>query len=73
MDEGRTPLAEACAQHVPEDLLRRVPDGGISREEAHRLFDDSPYQAIALWADMMNYDTGNFFLDTNQDDYNYNY
>lgn len=57
-------LAEACQEHVPVGLLQRVPEGGISLGEAHRILDDTPYKALALWADVMFANTGNFFLDT---------
>ena len=65
-DQGddRVSLAEACQEHVPVELLQRVPDGGISPGEAHRILDDTPYNALALWADVVFASTGNFFLDT---------
>jgi len=60
----RTSLAEACEEHVARELLQQVPEGGISLEEAHRIFDDTPYKALARWADVMHMNTGNFFIDT---------
>ena len=65
-EEGdtRISLAEACEEHVPVELLQRVPEGGLSLDEAHRILDNTPYKALALWADIMCANTGNFFLDT---------
>ena len=64
-EEGaRIALAEACEEYVPVDLLRQVPEGGLSADEAHRLVDNTPYKALALWGDMLCFNTGNFFLDT---------
>ena len=61
----RTSLSEACQEHVPIQVLQRVPEGGIPLDAAHRILDDTPYKALALWADVMHANTGNFFLDTN--------
>jgi hypothetical protein len=63
-------LAEACEEHVPESLLRRVPETRLSPEEAHRLLDGTLYEGLTLWADRIFCDSGNFFLDT---DYEYLY
>ena len=57
-------LAEACQELVPVELIRLVPEGGISAEEAHRLLNDTKYEGLALWADIVCANTGNFFLDT---------
>ncbi|GAH15959.1 unnamed protein product, partial [marine sediment metagenome] len=46
-DGGRTVLAEACAVHVPPELIQRVPEGGITGDEAHRLLDDTHYKGLA--------------------------
>jgi hypothetical protein len=64
-DEGiRVALAEACAQHVTAELLRRVPETGLTREEAHRLLIGTQYEAVALWGDVLALDAGSYFLDT---------
>ena len=57
-------LAEACSELVPVELIRLVPEGGISAEEAHQLLNDTKYEGLALWADILCANTGNFFLDT---------
>ena len=62
--DARVALAEACEEHVPVDLLQQVPEGGLSPAEVHRLLDNTPYKALALWGDRVWLDTGNFFLDT---------
>ena len=67
-EEDNTALAEACAQDVPEEVIQRVPEGGFSREECHRILDDSPYKAVALWADWLCHDSRNFFLDVDDDE-----
>ena len=61
--EDRVALAEACAKHVSAEVIQRVPEGGFSREECHHLLDDTPYKGVALWADWLWAETGNFFLD----------
>ena len=62
--DERVALAEACEEYLPGDLIERVPEGGLSPGDAHRLFDDTPHKALALWADIVWHDMGNFFLDT---------
>lgn len=62
-DGGHAPLAEACAEHVPVDLLQMVPVGGLPLDEVHRTFDNTPYKALAIWGDMVGMSTGNAFLD----------
>lgn len=65
IDTGeRVSLAEACGQHVPRELLDLVPEGGFSCSLAHQLLDKTRYEPAALWADYINQNTGNFFLDT---------
>jgi len=63
-EEGeRAALAEACSQIVPVELIRMVPEGGISLDEARRLLKDTQYEGLALWAEVLNQDTGNCFYD----------
>lgn len=57
-----TAVAEA-AKHVDEALLRRVPEGGYTRPELHRLLDGTDYAAVALAADWFRNDTGNLVMD----------
>lgn len=62
--DERVALAEACEEYVPRELIERVFESGLSPGQAHRVFDDTPYKALALWAGIVWHDTGNFFLDT---------
>ncbi|PIU56653.1 MAG: hypothetical protein COS88_02620, partial [Chloroflexi bacterium CG07_land_8_20_14_0_80_51_10] len=59
-DEARIAIGEACAPHVPIELLRRVPSGGLALARVHRLLDNTPYQALAHLGDILCCDTGNF-------------
>ena len=70
--DARVSLAEACAEHVGQDLVGQVPEGGIKATRVHELFDDSPYKPIALLCDWFWQDTGNFFLDTDYEFLSYN-
>jgi hypothetical protein len=62
-DDARIALAEACAEYVSQELLQRVPEEGFSPAELHQLVDNTRYSALAIWADMVWSQTGNFFLD----------
>jgi hypothetical protein len=68
MDETRVALAEACAQHVPADILQQVPEEGLSTEECHRILDQTPHKALAQFADILWTETENFFLDACYED-----
>jgi hypothetical protein len=63
-DDGvRIPALEACAIHTRKNVLARIPDGGYTREELHRRLDGTEYEAAAKAADWFYNDTGNGFLD----------
>lgn len=66
-DQVRVPLAAACAKIVPAALLLRVPAGGMSTEEVHRLLDETRFEGVALWGDRLNMDTGNSFFDNSME------
>lgn len=65
-------LAEACAENVPEEMLQRMPQGGIKSAEAHGIFDNTKFAPIAMLCDWFNASTGNFFLDTDEEYLGYN-
>lgn len=63
-DDISVSLAEACEDHVPPQLLiERAAGIRLSPGEAHRLLNGTKCEPLALWADRLHYNTGNFFLD----------
>ena len=66
--EARIPIGEVCAEHVGAELLQRVPEGGIAHDEVHDLLKGTRYEALAHWADLLDWQTGNFFLDTSYEE-----
>ncbi len=58
------PLAEACREHLPDDLIERAGQCRLSPEDAHNLLKGTRYEPLALWADRLHFCTENFFLDT---------
>ena len=67
-DEGlRVPALEACAAHTRRAILQRIPPDGYSRKELHRLLDGTEFEAAAKAADWFYNETGNGFLDTNEE------
>jgi len=65
--DERAALAEACEEHLPRNLIERVPEEGISPGELRCLV-DTKYKGLALWADIVWHDTGNVFLDVDLED-----
>jgi hypothetical protein len=67
-DQGaRVALGEGCQEHVPVELLQRIPESGFTPEEMHRLLDGTPYSALAAWGDLINLNSGNELLDTDEE------
>ena len=62
-DERLVSLAEACLEIVPKELLERIPEP-VPLQEMHEIFNNTPYEAAATWADIINLATNNVFLDT---------
>jgi hypothetical protein len=60
-------MAEACAEYVPVPLVERAGKVWLRLDEAHELLKGTKYEPLALWADRLHYNTGNFFLDTDYD------
>jgi len=60
-------MAEACAESVPAPLVERAGKVRLRLDEAHSLLKGTKYEPLALWADRLHYNTGNFFLDTDYD------
>lgn len=71
-DNERVSLAEACIEHVGQELLERVPEGGIGNARANELFNSTRYKPIAMLCDWLFQSTGNFFLDTDIEFMSYN-
>jgi hypothetical protein len=63
-DDVDVSMAEACAEHVPAPLVERAGKIRLRLDEAQRLLKGTKYEPLALWADRLHYNTGNFFLDT---------
>lgn len=60
---ARVALAGACLEHVTKDILERIPEGGYTPEEMHKLLDGTEYEALAKWGDAISMCTGNELLD----------
>jgi len=66
-DDANVSIAEACADHVPAPLVERAGKCRLHLEEASSLLKGTKYEPLALWANRLHYNTGNFFLDTDWD------
>ena len=69
-EEDRSALAEACLEHVPRELLERVPEAGFTPGEL-RPPQDTEYKGLSLWANVIWHSTGNPFLDFSWEDDGY--
>jgi hypothetical protein len=61
---ARLALYDSLRDFMPQELLDRVPQGGLSYDEAQRIFAASRFKAIALFSQMIGCCTNNLFLDT---------
>ena len=57
-----TGWVENAAQWVPQELLHQTGDG-YKNDELHHMFDNTPYEPLAMLADQLWRDTGNEFMD----------
>ncbi len=64
---ARVALNDALRLFLPQDILDRVPEGGLSNDDAQRIFANSRFKPIALFSQMIGCGTGNFFLDTDDE------
>ena len=64
---ARVALYDALRLFMPRDILDRVPEGGLSHDDAQRIFANSRFKAIALFSQMIGCCTGNLFLDTDDE------
>ncbi|MDP2950639.1 MAG: hypothetical protein Q8P22_14040 [Chloroflexota bacterium] len=63
---ARIALLESCAQWLPKELLARTGEG-YSPAALHERLDRTRYAPAALMADWLNGDTGNAFLDLDEE------
>ena len=63
----RVVLADACSRFVRREDLERVPPGGLSQQDAHKLLDGTRFEALATVGDILNFDTGDCFHDNDEE------
>ena len=70
-DGIRTAWLESAAERIPQETLERVPQGGIPLEALNEAVADTDYQGAGEAAAWVWSQTGNFFLDHNYTDGDY--
>ena len=70
-DGLRTAWLEAAAERIPQETLERIPKGGIALETLTEAVGETEYQGAGQAAAWVRAETGNFFLDHNYDDGDY--
>ena len=63
----RVALADACRRLVRREDLERVPPGGLSQKDAHKLLDGTRFEALATVGDILNFETGDCFHDNDEE------
>lgn len=66
--QARIPLGESCLEYVSMDLLEKVPKGGFQTEDLEKWLKGTPYEGLINWAKIVTHDTGNDFIDIDEDD-----
>ncbi len=67
-DGLRVAWLESAAEHIPQETLQRVPQGGIPVEALTEAVKDTRFEGAAKAASWVLAETGNFFLDNCYDD-----
>ncbi len=67
----RTAWLESAAERIPQDTLERIPAGGIPLEALTEAVQETEFQGAAQAAAWVWSETGNFFLDHNYSDGDY--
>jgi len=67
----RTAWLECAAQRIPQETLERIPRGGIPLEDLTEAVNETGYAGAAQTAAWVRAETGNFFLDSNYEDGEY--
>ncbi len=67
----RTAWLESAAERIPQQTLLKIPRGGIPLEDFKRAVDGTRFEGAAQAASWVWAETGNFFLDHNIEDGNY--
>ncbi len=67
----RTAWLEAAAQRIPQQALERIPEGGIPLDALTEAVKETGFQGAAQAAAWVRAETGNFFLDFNYEDGDY--
>ena len=70
-DEIRTAWLESAAERIPQETLLRIPQGGIPLEDLTEAVKGTRFEGAAQAASWIFAETGNFFLDHNFEDGNY--
>jgi hypothetical protein len=68
-NDERVALADACQNVVPRAILSRVPAKGFPFDKLHDMLDGTKYSFIAKFGDWLSANTGNYFLDTDEESY----
>ena len=62
---------EAAAERIPQETLKRIPQGGIPLDDLTDALKETGFEGAAQAASWVLAETGNFFLDACYDDGNY--
>ena len=70
-DGLRVAWLEAAAERIPQETLKRIPQGGIPLDDLTDALKETGFEGAAQAASWVLAETGNFFLDACYDDGNY--
>ena len=70
-DGIRTAWLESAAERIPQETLERIPQGGIPLETLTEAVQETEFQGVAQAATWVWSQTGNFFMDHNYSDGDY--
>ena len=70
-EEENVSMAEACTEHVSKELVERMGKIRLSLDDAREFLKGTKYEGLLMWGEWICQDTGNLFLDTDEETLGY--
>ena len=69
MNEARVTWLEEALRHIPQEVLEKIPGGGIPQERLELAVQETPYAGVKQTIQWVSASSGNPFIDCSDDDF----